>query len=364
MDWDSRNAAGITPLKNKVDAVEAIDSMDGLLTYLKETPSRDVMYYPYDTGNMTSLEDSSKYIMYIDSQELLLEDSAQYTNLTDFGRSRKEAYRTLATKLLMKMGYSEKEAAAKYDNCLAFETALAPSIMTNQEGYQADYYTRINNHYTRDQVIEAQGKLPILNKIEDIDGYPQIDDFLMCQPEWLAKLCELFTEDNLTMIKDYIIVRGSIGAAASLDRECYEWTNDCNNEINGSSGILPDETVFAQSVNSTLAWPVSKLYVETYLKQEDKDRLKELVAEAIDQYHSIINEADFLSDETNVSFSRGITGSMAYGSVEKNAGKLLQMKDITAKMTPEKAAGYALTPANWICVDSKYFVFALRDGDV
>ncbi|MBQ4480627.1 MAG: YidC/Oxa1 family insertase periplasmic-domain containing protein [Victivallales bacterium] len=69
----------------------------------------------------------------------------------------------------------------------------------------------------------------------------------------------------------------------------------------------------------------------------------------------------FLSDETNVSFSRGITGSMAYGSVEKNAGKLLQMKDITAKMTPEKAAGYALTPANWICVDSKYFVFALRE---
>ena len=298
MDWDSRNAAGITPLKNRVDVVEAIDSMDGLLTYLKETPSRDVLCYPYSTGTMTSLEDSSKYILWIDSQDLLLEDSAQYTNLTDFGRSRKEALRTLATKLLVKMGYSEEEAAAKYENCLAFETALAPSIMTNQEGYQADYYTRINNHYTRDQVIEAQGKLPILNKIEDIDGYPQIDDFLMCQPEWLAKLCELFTEENLTMIKDYIIVRGSIGSAASLDRECYEWTNDCNNEINGSSGILPDETVFAQSVNSTLAWPVSKLYVESYLKQEDKDRLKELVAEAIDQYHSIINEADFLSDET------------------------------------------------------------------
>ena len=69
----------------------------------------------------------------------------------------------------------------------------------------------------------------------------------------------------------------------------------------------------------------------------------------------------FLSDETNVSFSSGIAGSMAYGSVEKNAGKLLQMKDITSKMTPEKAEGYKHTRAYWICVNSKYFVFALRN---
>ena len=69
----------------------------------------------------------------------------------------------------------------------------------------------------------------------------------------------------------------------------------------------------------------------------------------------------FLSDETNVSFSRGIAGSMAYGEVEKNSGKLLQMKHITAKMTPERVAAYANTQANWVCVNSKYFLFALRE---
>ena len=69
----------------------------------------------------------------------------------------------------------------------------------------------------------------------------------------------------------------------------------------------------------------------------------------------------FLSDETNVAFSRGITGSMAYGVPEKNSAKQLQMKQLTNKMTPEKAAGYAATPANWLCVNSKYFLFALRE---
>ena len=68
----------------------------------------------------------------------------------------------------------------------------------------------------------------------------------------------------------------------------------------------------------------------------------------------------FLSDETNVSFSRGITGSMAYGIPVKDTAKLLQMKQLTDKMTPDKVAGYAVTPANWLCVNSKYFLFALR----
>ena len=69
----------------------------------------------------------------------------------------------------------------------------------------------------------------------------------------------------------------------------------------------------------------------------------------------------FLSDETNVSFSRGITGSMAYGIPAKDSAKLLQMKQLTDKMTPDKVAAYAATPANWICVNSKYFLFALRE---
>ncbi|MBR4125619.1 MAG: YidC/Oxa1 family insertase periplasmic-domain containing protein [Victivallales bacterium] len=68
----------------------------------------------------------------------------------------------------------------------------------------------------------------------------------------------------------------------------------------------------------------------------------------------------FLSDETNVSFSRGITGSMAYGIPAKDSAKLLQMKQLTDKMTPDKVAAYGATPANWLCVNSKYFLFALR----
>lgn len=69
---------------------------------------------------------------------------------------------------------------------------------------------------------------------------------------------------------------------------------------------------------------------------------------------------DFLSTESNTSFSKYLSGSVAYGRVDKDDAKSLDMKAITKKMTPQKAAEYQVTPANWVSVSSKYFIFALR----
>ena len=70
------------------------------------------------------------------------------------------------------------------------------------------------------------------------------------------------------------------------------------NALEGSEGMLDDETVFSSSVAAVLAWPVAQLYVETYVKQEDKDRISAMIDEILDSYHSILAEADFLSEET------------------------------------------------------------------
>lgn len=298
MDWDGRNAAGIAPLKEMVDKVEQVDSIDGLMAYYSETPLEDVLYSPYVVDQMEGLDDSSKYVLVVDANGLLMEDSGEYAALTDYGRSRKEASHTMAVKMLCKMGYTEEEAEKKFENCLAFETAIAPSVYTMQESQESDYYDKINNSYTRDELQEAEGKLPIITSAENQCGYPQIESLLVFQPKWLAGLNELLTEENLDLLKDYTIVHGVINKASFLDRECYEWSNDYNNTITGSKGIFEDDLAMSQRVSDTLSWPVARLYSETYLKQEDKDRINLLIDEVIEEYHGIINEADFLSDET------------------------------------------------------------------
>ena len=298
MDWDTRNELGVTPLKERVDAVEAIDSIEALTEYLGTTPYEDQLGALYEIDMMDDLDDSTVHILYIAQGSLLLEDPAEYRELTAYGATIKEARTKLADRMLRKLGYSEEEAAGKIENCLAFETELAQAMMTREEQGKPDYVERINNRYTRDELEEAQGNVPVLDVLEKAIGYPQADDYLLFQPEWLAKLNELYTEENLAKIRDSMIVRAAISSSASLDRECYEWSVECGNAINGSSGMLPDEMVFSSRVASVLPWPVARLYTDNYLRREDKDRISEMIDEIFTEYHGIIEEADFLSDET------------------------------------------------------------------
>ena len=69
---------------------------------------------------------------------------------------------------------------------------------------------------------------------------------------------------------------------------------------------------------------------------------------------------DFLSTESNTSFSRYLSGCVAYGRASKDDAKTFSLKDISPeKMDNAKMAKYLVTPANWLGVSSKYFLFAL-----
>lgn len=298
MDWDSRNALGVAPLKEMTDAVEAISSIGELTAYILETPVEEQLGLLWSGGAMQDLVDSGRYILAVSDAGLLLEDSAEYRELTPYGKVKKDAYSALAEKMLLKLGYSEEETAQKIDNSFAFETMLADVIYTNEEQQRPDFFSRIYNVYSREELEAVQGKLPVLAFLEQTEGYPAAGEYMVTNPAYFERLDALFTEDNLPLIRDMLIVCGAIGQAGSLDRECYEWKTACSNAISGATGILDDETVFSNAVAETLSWPVAQLYTETYLKQEDKDRISAMVDEILDAYHGILENADFFSDET------------------------------------------------------------------
>ena len=296
MDWNGRNARGIAPLKAQVDQVEAIDSIEALTAYF-ELPSEDHLADIWEPGVMGDLTDSSRYVVGVGNKELLLKDSAEYATLTPFGEMMKQAYTELTRKMLVKLGYSENEAERKIENSLAFETMLAPSIYTTEEQGRPDYFGKILNYLSLEELRELEGNLPILEGMKS-DGYPEMEVYLVVNPGFFEKLNALYTEENLNLIKDFLIVRGSINAVYMLDRECYDWGQECSNAITGASGSLDDATLFSAQTSSALKWPTAKLYTSVYLNQEDKDRIAKMVEEIKAAYYGIIEEADFLSDET------------------------------------------------------------------
>jgi putative endopeptidase len=298
MDWDSRNALGVAPLKELTDALEAVSTIDELTAYFVETPVEKQLGTLWGSGSIQDLVDSNRYIIALADPGLLLEDSAEYRELTPYGAVKKEAYTNLAKKMLLKLGYTEEETVQKINNCFAVETMMADAIYTNEEQQRPDYLSRIYNVFSREDVEEAQGKLPVLTVLEQTMGYPAAEEYIVFNPEYFEKLNEFYTEENLPLIRDMLIVSGAIGKAGSLDRECYEWSVECDNAVSGATGILDDETAFSGEVADMLSWPVSQLYTETYLNQADKDRISSMVDEILDAYHGILAEADFLSEET------------------------------------------------------------------
>ena len=297
MDWDSRNALGVAPLKEQIAPVEAIDSVEKLSAYFVETRDEDELASLYFAGSSRDQLDSNRHVLAVSDIGLLLGDAAEYEKLTDYGAIKKDAITELAHKMLVKLGYPEDEAQRKIDNCFAFETMLAPALYTNEDQQKPDFLEKILNFCSHDEMKAAEGPLPILEDMAAM-GYPETDRYQIENPDGLKKLIELYTDENLPIIKDYLIVIGTLGAAGSLDRECYEWNYACNNAVSGASGMLDDETVFSGAVAGALAWPVAQLYTQTYLKQEDKDRIMDMMKEILDAYHGIIEEADFLSDAT------------------------------------------------------------------
>jgi len=297
-DWDSRNAVGVTPLKKLTDEVERIDSLEAMTEYLGNVPVEDQLFSLFQIENSVDLDDSSAKVLDIKTSDLTLKDSAEYQNLTALGKGRKDAAETLVSRILGKLGYSEEEAAAKIGNCLSFETQLAPVMISEADQRKPDYYEKINNHYTRQQLTEAQGNVPLVAFLEKASGYPETDSNVLEEPDWLAKLNSLYTEENLDLIRDYLIVHGVIDNADSLDRECHEWKKAYDNEVKGIVGDRSDELVISTIITDKLKWPVARLYCERYLSQNDKDRISGLIDEVISEYHGIIEEADFLTDET------------------------------------------------------------------
>ena len=79
-DWDSRNAAGVAPLKEQTDEVEKISSIEDLNRYFTEVPYEEQLAPDtlWSCGNESSMTDQSVKELFVSGTALLLEDSAEY----------------------------------------------------------------------------------------------------------------------------------------------------------------------------------------------------------------------------------------------------------------------------------------------
>ena len=303
-DWDSRDAVGVAPLKEMVDAVEDVKSIDDLTAYLVNTPGEDRLFCLWTPEARQNPEDPGSSMLSLKNSAFFIRDRAEYREMTDEGKYVKESFAAFFLKMLVKLGYSEEEAMQKFDNCFAWETMMNSVAPDEKESDGSEFTNDIDHIYTRDDLMAITPNVPLLDTLEKADGYPAMDKYYIPHPEYFERLNELYTEENMPLMRDYIIMQGVWSMADVLDWESYVLADECLAAISHDDNAPAlDKASYPESgayedVNTVLGWPVAQFYIESYTNPEDKERVSKLVDEIIAAYYGIIDEADFISDET------------------------------------------------------------------
>ena len=297
IDWESRDALGVAPLKEITDTIEAISSVDELTAYFTEPVDGEPRRKLWRAFSLIDPVHSDRNILMATYFGLLRKDSAEYSDPTPDGEMDTGRFLDFAEYLLVRTGYSEEEAKQKIENCLKLEAMVAPTIPTREERSDPDFDASQNKYVSREELQKIAGNIPVLEDLEKAQGFPVQEEYMFPCLEFFVKLNELYTEENLPLMKDYLIVHTALSEAPQLDHECFSKERHMFDDIDGASGQT-DEEYLLDMAGAQLHWAVGRLYSEKYLKQEDKDRISALVDEIIEAYHDVLDQADWISDET------------------------------------------------------------------
>ena len=295
-DWNYRNEQGVKPAIPVIEAIRSIDTLEAVTNYLCDRNNLK-RFYPLTMSVGADFTNPDIYITQIETPSLILKDSAEYTERTQAG----ELYYTLSEQLgkymLMQLGYGEEEAAQAIENAFAFESLMAQHIKPTATHYQADYYTSLLNYYNPEELKALAGDFPILDMLQAY-GLKIGQRFLVAEPDYIAALPEIYSEENVILMRDWMALKAALSVTSLLDHETYQQTVAISNAIMGVTGESSEDDNALSTVLGLLPVPMDNLYVQAYCTEQQRQDMLDIIKDAVAYYRVMLESVDWLGDET------------------------------------------------------------------
>ncbi|MBQ3479625.1 MAG: M13 family metallopeptidase [Clostridia bacterium] len=295
-DWDYRDAQGVEPAMPVVEALKGIDSLEALTEYLYDRNNLK-RFYPLTMSVGADFTDPDIYITQIGTPKLLLQDSAEYSERTQAGDLYYALYQQVIAYVLQRLGYSEDEAAQVIENAFAFEALMAAHIKPTATHYQADYFTSLLNYYSPEELAALAGDFPILDMLQAY-GLKVGQRFLVTEPDYIAALPEFYTEENVTLMRDWMTLRAALTMNNMLDQETNQQADAISNAVMGVTGETSDDDNALSTVLNLLPVPMDNLYIQAYCTEQQRQDMLDIIADVVAFYRTMLESVDWLSDET------------------------------------------------------------------
>ncbi|MCR4901450.1 MAG: M13 family metallopeptidase [Butyrivibrio sp.] len=297
LDWDSRNAIGVSPLEDISSQILKLESIDQVTEMLLADETKYEVNNFMSFGVSSGIDDSSVNVMYAGAGSLLLEDSAEYAERTEYGDILYNFWHDIYTYLTGRLGMDEKESEEIFDKAMEFEGLLSESIMTSEEKLSSDYISKVNNPMSFDEACNLVSNYPLKDLLTTF-GYVYDGIYIITDMDFMSKIDELYNDSNIEGIKSDMYVRYILSNASVLDKETREYINDANNKYFGTTGSLSEEESAYNIVSTYLPTALQLVYLDKYASEEARQKVSDLCVEVIDTYKEMLNENEWMSDET------------------------------------------------------------------
>ena len=295
-DWDYRNAQGVEPAMPIINAIRSIDSLEALTAYLYDRNNL-LRYYPLTMSVGADFVNPDIYITQIWTPDLMLSDSAEYKERTQAGELSYALYEQLGTYMLQRLGFSGEEAARVIGNAFAFDALMAEHIKPTATHYQADYFASILNYYSPEELEALAGGFPILDMLREY-GLKTGRSFMVTEPDYIAALPELYTEENVPLMRDWMTLKAAVAVEDSLDRETARQAEAISNSIMGVTGETSEDDNALSTVQGLLSVPMDNLYIQAYCTEQQRQDMLDIIADTVAYYRQMLESVDWLGDET------------------------------------------------------------------
>ena len=292
MDWDKRNADGISPIQADLAKIDQIKSIADLQKYMLEaTKTGDNPFYMWRVS--ADMKNSVMNAVYLGGPSLGL-GRDYYQKENEANTKTLGEYKNYLAKLFDVLG--EKNADQTAQRVVAFEKQLANYLLTNEENRDA------NKRYNPKTIKE----LSTLTTHIDLPNYlsnvgVKTDKVIVSELKYYQNMDSWMNERTLPLLKDYMKARMISSNADNLDKRLDDINFDFYNKtLQGQKEQRAMDKRGLSVVNGTLGEAFGKLYVEKYFPAEAKAQMETYISYLKKSFKEHIANLDWMSDATKV----------------------------------------------------------------
>ena len=301
LDEDRVEALGATPLRELLNRVEAIDSVDQLLRTLGELQHAGLsglyeVFIDSDPGN------PERYVAFFEQGGISLPDESYYRE-EHFAEER-DAYVAHVKRMFELAGFQESQARAS--RVMELETQIAKRHWDNVATRDMDKTYNLVT-WEEAKALLASG-LPSGDETStDLDVWREgfsapdgaLDEVVLREPSFVHDVAQLLETTELESWKDWLAWRVIRGYAPYLSKAFTEELFDFYGRT--LTGALEQRERWKRGVSfveGAMGEAVGKVYVERHFPPDAKQQMDVLVANLVEAYRQSISHLEWMSPAT------------------------------------------------------------------